>query len=167
MKPSNFWIFKIFEPGLEKSISNTPCADRGYTDYKGTPTHGVPPITMTLDMYHLPSSQIIADEEADEEAIKEFEMDFDEIVEEATDEMIDFSPGDDVEGKHGTCVDAVQKDLRFACDFNLSDYICCYNSIYAENEGYAFTPEHDSWIAEMRKSNANGEPYTFYDSVTG
>ena len=51
MDPKKFWIYKIFEPGLEKSTTNTPCADRNYTDYRNTPTHGVWPITMTLDLY--------------------------------------------------------------------------------------------------------------------
>ena len=51
MLPSKFWIYKLFEPGLEKSETNTPCADREYTDYKNTPTHGFGPIKMTLDMY--------------------------------------------------------------------------------------------------------------------
>merc|ERR1719183_2522201 len=52
MNPARFWIYKIFEPGLARDNStNTPCLDRGYDDYKGTPTHGVYPITMTLDLY--------------------------------------------------------------------------------------------------------------------
>ena len=51
MDPNKFWIYKIFEPGLEKSETNTPCADRDYTEYKNTPTHGVWPVTMTLDLY--------------------------------------------------------------------------------------------------------------------
>ena len=34
IKPSMFWIFKIFEPSLTKDDdSNTPCADRNYTFY--------------------------------------------------------------------------------------------------------------------------------------
>jgi hypothetical protein len=51
MDPKHYWIFKIFEPGLEKSETNTPCADRNYTDYKNTPTHGVFPFSLTLDLY--------------------------------------------------------------------------------------------------------------------
>merc|ERR1719198_9448 len=52
MDPKKFWIYKIFEPGLAKDEnSNSPCADRGFHDYKNTPTHGVWPITMTLDLY--------------------------------------------------------------------------------------------------------------------
>merc|ERR1712166_1302013 len=52
MKPSQFWIFKIFEPNLAKDdSSDTPCADRKYTEYLSTPTHGVYPVSMTLDLY--------------------------------------------------------------------------------------------------------------------
>ena len=51
MDPSKFWLYKLFEPGLEKSQTETPCADRKYDDYKGTPTHGFGPVKMTLDLY--------------------------------------------------------------------------------------------------------------------
>ena len=51
MDPSKFWLYKLFEPGLEKSDTNTPCADRQYTDYQNTPTHGFGPVKMTLDLY--------------------------------------------------------------------------------------------------------------------
>merc|ERR1712070_601844 len=51
MDPSKFWLYKLFEPGLEKSETNTPCADRKYDDYKDTPTHGFGPVKMTLDLY--------------------------------------------------------------------------------------------------------------------
>merc|ERR1719238_792678 len=51
MDPSKYWLYKLFEPGLEKSETNTPCADRKYDDYKDTPTHGFGPIKMTLDLY--------------------------------------------------------------------------------------------------------------------
>ena len=63
MDPKKFWIYKIFEPGLEKSTTNTPCADRKYTVYKNTPTHGVWPVTMTLDLYApTPSEEVIVEE---------------------------------------------------------------------------------------------------------
>ena len=52
MDPAKFWIYKIFEPNLTQDNStNTPCASRNYTLYKGTPTHGVWPILATLDLY--------------------------------------------------------------------------------------------------------------------
>merc|ERR1712232_879665 len=46
-----FPVFHIFESGLSKTTSLTPCADRGYTDYKGTPTHGALFLKITLDLY--------------------------------------------------------------------------------------------------------------------
>ena len=66
MDPSKFWIYKLFEPGLEKSKTNTPCADRDYTVYKSTPTHGVYPITMTLDLYAPTPKDIETEVEAEE-----------------------------------------------------------------------------------------------------
>ena len=52
IKPSLFWIYKIFEPALAlDNDSNTPCADRNYTFYQYTPTHGVWPLLATLDLY--------------------------------------------------------------------------------------------------------------------
>ena len=52
MNPKNFWLFKIFEPSLAKDeTTNSPCAVRNYTIYKETPTHGVWPVTITVDLY--------------------------------------------------------------------------------------------------------------------
>ena len=51
MDPKLFWVYKVFEPSLTKADTNSPCADRKYTVYKSTPTHGVWPITMTLDLF--------------------------------------------------------------------------------------------------------------------
>ena len=52
MDPKDFWLFKIFEPGLAiDETTNTPCKDRKYPKYNSTPTHGVWPVTMTLDLY--------------------------------------------------------------------------------------------------------------------
>ena len=57
MDPSMFWMYKVFEPGLEKSDTNTPCADRNFTVYKNTPTHSFPwpQLAVTLDLF-APSS---------------------------------------------------------------------------------------------------------------
>ena len=41
---------------------------------------------------------------------------------------------------HGTCDKPVQKDLRWNCDFETADRICCFNRHYAEYSGY--------WVAE-------------------
>merc|ERR1712159_134024 len=51
INPLHFWFFKLFEKGLERAETNTPCADRGYSIYLNTPTHGVWPIKATLDLY--------------------------------------------------------------------------------------------------------------------
>ena len=69
MDPSKYWLYKLFEWGLEKSDTNTPCADRNYTVYKNTPTHGFGPITMTLDLYG-PSPQKMLEEIENERAQK-------------------------------------------------------------------------------------------------
>ena len=55
LNPKYFWVYKVFEPTLSVDAnSNTPCADRGYTNYKESPTHGVWPIKVTLDLYAKP-----------------------------------------------------------------------------------------------------------------
>ncbi len=37
--PKDYPKYKIFEPGLTKADTNTPCADRGIPVYNGTYTH--------------------------------------------------------------------------------------------------------------------------------
>ena len=76
MDPKKFWIYKLFEPGLTLSDTNTPCADRKYTDYKGTPTHGVWPVQATLDMYGPTKEEVV---EVVEEPV---EVEVIEIIEE-------------------------------------------------------------------------------------
>merc|ERR1711998_572564 len=52
MDPKDFWLYKVFEPGLTKDDDNVnPCSSRNYTEYRKTETHGAGPISMTLDMY--------------------------------------------------------------------------------------------------------------------
>jgi hypothetical protein len=53
MKPSQYPLYKIFEPGLTAagSLGLHPCAVKGYDNYSSTVTHGVWPVTMTLDLY--------------------------------------------------------------------------------------------------------------------
>ena len=63
---------------------------------------------------------------------------------------------------HGTTDKPVQSALRFGCDFETADKICCFNRHYAEHSGYAFKSDK-TWINEMKEK---GE-LTFYDSVTG
>ena len=68
MDPKDFWLYKLFEPGLEKSDTNTPCSDRKYDDYRNTPTHGFGPIKMTLDLYG-PHKKDLNDDQDDCEAL--------------------------------------------------------------------------------------------------
>lgn len=37
---------------------------------------------------------------------------------------------------HGTCEKPVMKNLRWKCDWNTADRICCFNRHYAEHAGY-------------------------------
>ena len=55
--------------------------------------------------------------------------------------------------------------LRFGCDFETADRICCFNRHYAEHSGYAFqTPR--TWLDECKAHNSD-QPMVYYDSVTG
>ncbi len=38
--------------------------------------------------------------------------------------------------QHGTCVAPVMQNLRWKCDVNTADRICCFNRHYAEHSGY-------------------------------
>ena len=62
LDPKHYWLYKILEPGLRKDEhSNTPCADRGYTHYKYSPTHSAGPIHAKLDMYDKPKQEEISE----------------------------------------------------------------------------------------------------------
>lgn len=63
---------------------------------------------------------------------------------------------------HGTCSKPVQKDLRWGCDFELADEICCFNRKGAEDQGYF---EKTNFLKEMRKAGEG--PVTFHDSNSG
>ena len=62
---------------------------------------------------------------------------------------------------HGTCTQAVMKNLRWGCDWDTADRICCFNRHYAEHSGY--WQGVSLFISDMQK---NAE-ITYYDSVTG
>ena len=64
---------------------------------------------------------------------------------------------------HGTTESPCQSQLRYGCDFETADRICCYNRHYAEHSGYAFQQPR-SWLATLA---ANPGEITYYDSVTG
>ena len=61
---------------------------------------------------------------------------------------------------HGTTTQPVQSNLRYGCDVQTADRICCFNRHYAEHSGYAFTK---NWVNTVKTA---GE-VTYYDSVTG
>merc|ERR1712086_514075 len=65
---------------------------------------------------------------------------------------------------HGTCPNAAQQNLKWGCDFQTSDKICCFNRHYAEHSGYAFT-DSKTWVTEIQKDG--GAAIIYYDSVTG
>ena len=50
INPANYWIFKIFEPGLVKAEGKS-CESLGYSEYENSETHSVFPISVTLDKY--------------------------------------------------------------------------------------------------------------------
>ena len=54
----------------------------------------------------------------------------------------------------------MQKNLRWACDYDTADRICNFNRHYAEHGGYWTSTK---FVSEVSKS----EPTNFYDSVTG
>lgn len=60
---------------------------------------------------------------------------------------------------HGTCVGPLQKELRWGCDAETADRICCFNRHYAEHSGY--------WTKTRFLSEANKTGENFYDPVTG
>ena len=61
---------------------------------------------------------------------------------------------------HGTCVAEVQNPLKWNCDRDTADNICCFNRKYAEYSGYWKTT---TFLDEVDTKNVT----TFYDSVTG
>ena len=60
---------------------------------------------------------------------------------------------------HGTCPTPVQATLRWGCDRDLADDICCFNRHYAEPAGYFSTT---SWPDDVTEA-----PQDYYDPVTG
>ena len=62
--------------------------------------------------------------------------------------------------EHGTCPAPVQAKLRWGCDRDLADDICCFNRHYAEPVGYAF--DSTSWPGDVTEA-----PQDYYDPVSG
>ena len=54
LNPARFWLFKMFESGLNLAENNNPCETLGYTEYVETETHGIAILSATLDKYKKP-----------------------------------------------------------------------------------------------------------------
>jgi peptide methionine sulfoxide reductase MsrB len=63
---------------------------------------------------------------------------------------------------HGTSQFPVQSDLMYGVSNKLADRICNFNRHFAESAGYF---QSTNWEEAVLQSN--GQPITFYDSVTG
>lgn len=67
--------------------------------------------------------------------------------------------------EHGTCVEPVQKSLRWSADRRTAEQIDCFNRDYAEYFGYF---QKTGFLSAEDGAGENGKPpVTFYDSVTG
>eukprot|EP00747_Dinoflagellata_sp_TGD_P208908 gnl/TRDRNA2_/TRDRNA2_82347_c0_seq1.p1 gnl/TRDRNA2_/TRDRNA2_82347_c0~~gnl/TRDRNA2_/TRDRNA2_82347_c0_seq1.p1 ORF type:complete len:265 (-),score=24.32 gnl/TRDRNA2_/TRDRNA2_82347_c0_seq1:60-854(-) len=53
MDPKDFWLFKVFEPGLEGPVDNRvdPCSNHDFPRYSETVIHGVGPLSIRLDLF--------------------------------------------------------------------------------------------------------------------
>ena len=61
---------------------------------------------------------------------------------------------------HGTCDKPVMDNLRWKCDQNTADRICCFNRHYAEHSGYWLQTKFLETVDRTKET-------TYYDSVTG
>ena len=66
---------------------------------------------------------------------------------------------------HGTCETAVQQRLRWGCDRETADSICCFNRHYAEPSGYYHSAPR-TFVEDMVNGPADS-PTVFHDSVSG
>ena len=51
-RPELFWLWRIFEPGMLRAHTPTPCRDAGFDRYLMTHTHGLWPLAARVDHYH-------------------------------------------------------------------------------------------------------------------
>jgi peptide methionine sulfoxide reductase MsrB len=61
---------------------------------------------------------------------------------------------------HGSCEKPVQQTLKWNCDVETADRICCFNRHYAEHKRYW---ESTNFLKDIKEE----EETIFYDSVTG
>ena len=66
---------------------------------------------------------------------------------------------------HGTTATPARRSLRWGCDWETADHICCYNRHYAEPSGYYHSEQRRAFVEEMR--HADESPIVFHDSVSG
>ena len=72
----------MFEPGLARdNTTDVPCANRGYSLYYETETHGVWPVTATVDLYN-PGAELILKQQAE---MKNLEGQFNQVSEKVKD----------------------------------------------------------------------------------
>ena len=62
--------------------------------------------------------------------------------------------------QYGTCISQVQDPLRWNCDRDTANHICCHNRDYAEYSGYW---QKTTFLDDVDRNNIT----IFYDSVTG
>ena len=68
------------------------------------------------------------------------------------------------EKENGTCVGLPQSDLRWNVEYDVANWVSCFNRKYAEDRFYAFTGDrtsYNTWI------NASDTDIKYYDSITG
>jgi len=58
LDPKKYDLFHFFESNLTKADNDSPCKAFGYTTYDSTDTHGFGPVSVTLDLYNLPTDSI-------------------------------------------------------------------------------------------------------------
>ena len=68
------------------------------------------------------------------------------------------------EKAHGSCDKPAMKELRWGCDYETTDRVCCFNRHNAEHSGYAFVKPRN-WIAYLK--SLGDDEVTYYDPVSG
>jgi len=63
--------------------------------------------------------------------------------------------------KNGTADKPPMKPLRWDCDWETANKICCFNRHYAEHSGFFLSKT--KWLEQVDKK----EPTTYYDCITG
>ena len=67
------------------------------------------------------------------------------------------------EKENGTCVGTPQSNLRWNVEYDVANWVSCFNRHLAENRNYAFTGDR-TYLTYLESS---GTDITYYDSITG